>query len=91
MKGYGPTPPWPTIQEAYLRPRVRGMTISCVPDEEIEAMRDLTRAREDAKLALEVGKTQTLEVPPAPRPTLPRQDGLDEHALGLDPQADLCP
>ena len=60
-----------------------------VPEESVEAIRDLERARDDAKCAERVGATPVEQVSPAKRATLGRQR-LDQEALGLDSQADVC-
>ncbi len=55
-------------------------------DQATEAMRDLERARDDAKKAERVGAAPTRQVPAAPRSALPGQDepGRQKH-LDVDP------
>src|SRR6266540_2670465 len=57
-----------------------------VPDAATAAMRDLERAREDAKNAERADAPPARQVPSAPWPAVGRQDHLDEQAPRLDPR-----
>ncbi len=61
--------------------RAGELTAVWVPDEAQEALRDLTRAREDLKASAAAGQTAVVGVSPTTRPELWRQGPLDASPL----------